>query len=257
MAMMESTQHHNMLRRANRTTNARLLSCAGPLAGAWLTAPLKGLASKFTDEEFEMAVRLRVGLPPSDHLPAACRCGRRRAFHNDPWHGLSCHLLKRREINWRHNDVVHIVAATTRSLGAFAHIEPSRIDNARIRPDLLLRIGRRRIMVDVAVVHPGAPSRLRAAQRSLGTALQQQRIKHARYDRLARTEHSIFLPFIVETFGATAPEARSVMREIASFAGRLIPSQTRHATLVRLMTQISVAVQRGNAQAVLACIQDG
>ena len=127
-------------------------------------------------------------------------------------------------------------------------------------PDLgfgFLETGRRRIMVDVAVVHPGAPSRLRAAQRSLGTALQQQRIKHARYDRLARTEHSIFLPFIVETFGATAPEARSVMREIASFAGRLIPSQTRHATLVRLMTQISVAVQRGNAQAVLACIQDG
>ena len=46
------------------------------------------------------------------------------------------------------------------------------------------------------------------------------------------------------------------MRQIAAFAGQELPSQTRHATLIRLMTEVSVAVQKGNAHAALDCIQD-
>ena len=84
------------------------------------------------------------------------------------------------------------MASTVQRLGAFAHIEPSRLDNTRIRPDLELQIGARRILVD-AIVHPCAPSHQRRAQRSLGTANHAERRKHRRYDNLARTRRGIFL----------------------------------------------------------------
>ena len=83
-----------------------------------------------------------------------------------------------------------------------------------------------------------------------------ERRKHRRYDNLARTRRGIFLPFVVETHGAIASSARALMRQIAAFAGQELPSQTRHATLIRLMTEVSVAVQKGNAHAALDCIQD-
>ena len=209
-----------------------------------------------SDDEFACAVRFRIGLPPIDDVSGRCTCRSRQSFQIDAWHGLSCISLKRRQVNQRHNNVVRIIASTVQRLGAFAHIEPSRLDNTRIRPDLELQIGARRILADVAIVHPCAPSHQQRAQRSLGTANHAERRKHRRYDNLARTRRGIFLPFVVETHGAIASSARALMRQIAAFAGQELPSQTRHVTLIRLMTEVSVAVQKGNAHAALDCIQD-
>ena len=47
-----------------------------------------------------------------------------------------------------------------------------------------------------------------------------------------------------------------LMRQITSFAGQERPSQSKHATLTRLMSEVAVAVQKGNVHAALKCIQD-
>ena len=257
-ALSESRSFQSMLNSASAETKARFLSCAGPLAGVWLTAPLNNPKTQMDNTEFACAVRLRIGFPPEENVTGTCSCPRRQPvqLEDAPWHGLCCLLQKRKSINRRHNDVVQILAETVRRVYGFAHIEPSRLDRTRIRPDLALQMRARRIYADVAIVHPSALSHRRVAQRQLGAANRAERRKHRRYDNLARNRRGVFLPFVVETHGAFGGEARTLMRQITSFAGQERPSQSKHATLIRLMSEVAVAVQKGNAHAALKCIQD-
>lgn len=255
-ALSESRAFQSMLNAANAETKARFLSCSGPLAGVWLTAPLNNPRTRMDDAEFACAVRLRVGLPPEENVNSTCSCPQHQSLQDEPWHGLSCLLLKRKAINQRHNDVVHIIADTVRRIYGFAHIEPSRLAETRIRPDLAIQMRARRIFADVAIVHPSAPSHQRVARRQMATANEAERRKHRKYDNLAHSQRGVFLPFVVETYGAFGGEARTLIRQITSFAGQERPSQSKHATLVRLMSEVAVAIQKGNAHAALQCIQD-
>ena len=92
-----------------------------------------------------------------------------------------------------------------------------------------------------------APSHLHLASREAGAvANQAEQLKRAKYAELAATHH--FTPVAVETTGVFGKEAQAFLREL----GRRIRVETGEPLSFHYLQQrISVAVQRGNAAAVL------
>ena len=92
-----------------------------------------------------------------------------------------------------------------------------------------------------------APSHVAHAAREAGTvASQAERNKCQKYALLCTSHH--FVPIAIETSGVFGPEAASFFGEL----GRRIRAETGEPRSLQFLLQgISVAVQRGNAAAVL------
>jgi len=126
-------------------------------------------------------------------------------------------------------------------------------DNERV-PDLRLILGPQRVLVDVSIRHPLAPSNVRRAQRSLATAENGEREKITKYERDAQQMGFRFVPFIIETTGGWGPKARALATELANHADNHMDIPKERA--LNLLAQgISTAVQIGNAQLLLGCYQ--
>ena len=76
-AQMEAHVASEMLIRADKSKmeKARLRSIRGKQAGAWLSTLPTSPALTLSDQHFRVASRLRLGLPPQEHLPSTCKCG--------------------------------------------------------------------------------------------------------------------------------------------------------------------------------------
>ena len=85
-----------------------------------------------------------------------------------------------------------------------------------------------------------------ASKESGSAAEAAERRKKMKYHSLSRSHH--FVPVAIETTGVFGPEAQSFIKELAN----QVKSETKEekARLYQIQ-QLSVAVQRGNAAAVL------
>ena len=59
-----------------------------------------------------------------------------------------------------------------------------------------------RLLLDVSVTHPAAPTSSRRPLRPLVAAQQREREKVRKYGELATMEHATFIPLVVESTGA-------------------------------------------------------
>lgn len=139
---------------------ARLLSGAGPAAGAWLHALQLHPATTLSDAHFRSAVRLRLD-HPFPHLSGRplCACG-------SPFGAsASIHLLRYATGGAPiavHNALRDCVATLTREAGFATFFEPIGLlplrpgDSTGRRPDLACTdpVGRPRMLVDVTVADP-------------------------------------------------------------------------------------------------------
>lgn len=212
---------------------------------------------------------MRLG---QDQIPPGFRCVRRSAAGNrchqplDPRadHAHRCHIEAWRR--HRHDAVQHVIAAILRENGIGVREHPVRVPMwDRLRPDgswqqavLDLRIeqgpGGPVRYADVVVSHPVGPTNTRAAADLDGaTAAAAERDKHDRYGPGV-------LPLSIETFGKWGPAALKWWRALAkqvvandpnlAYLGRwAIPS-----LLQRWWARVSAALQRANAEGVLASI---
>jgi hypothetical protein len=216
-AVHESTAALDLLTQGTASDRARLLSCQGKFSGAWLTALPMDSSTRISSFDYRLAMRLRLGLPPSDAMPARCACG--DLLKNDQIHFLSCNLLRRTCINFQHNRIVQTIHAWILRAGGTSLVEPTHLslrDNSR--PDLRVTLGDRNFLVDAVCCHPTAPTHVSAGQAPLGTALQAVTGKNARYTDMACEQGATFIPFAVETYGAFAPDACNFIRDIADHA---------------------------------------
>ena len=111
----------------HRATNANARSCELKGASGWLTHV--GEAMRMSDREFELAMRMRCGLPPcSAPLPSVCRlCDTNMA--DDAYHFLSCGKLKRRSLNQRHDAIQNGLARFARANSCLVRITPKRAES--------------------------------------------------------------------------------------------------------------------------------
>ena len=132
----EIAEDNSRVPQLDPTGFARVTACRAAGSGLWLTAATRSLDLHMSNDSFRRAVRLRLGLAPSDNMPTTCgRCG----FHlsDDPWHFLSCSRLASTMLDQRHNQVCQILAIWCRRAGASVVLEPTCLDNRnQNRPDL-------------------------------------------------------------------------------------------------------------------------
>jgi hypothetical protein len=241
---IETASFDELLFKADRETKARLRCCSETGAGAWITAVPTEDELSMSDGGYRGAVRLRLGLPPSNHMPSACFCGTPLTYRH---HFLVCQKLKATASTTRHDRLVRAFAELALEAGACVIVEPNSDGK---RPDAEIVWAEETDLVDVSVAHVGA-----SAVQSLGTDRGQLRSAKARaarktaaYAAVAREANATFVPLVLETFGAFAEDTRNYVSKLnlallSSAAGRNLPDQTG-----RMMQRLAVTLQNGNAR---------
>ena len=245
---------------------------------AWLTlSPLCDVpAYCMRDADYRLAARHRLGMLPYSQLRdewcsgCATRDCEATALLNDPDHAHSCIAQRGGSRQHRHDAVKNALAGLARSCGFHVEVEPQfplvpRVSTAaaaaaankrqqsdepdKRRGDLLLLRDNVRLLIDVTVVRPTAPTQLRAASATgphlqpLAAAAAAELQKHRKYDSQCAAHGWTLVPFVLETYGAHGTQARQLLQRMAPHAVDHSPEAfLAHATAV-----LSVALQAGNA----------
>src|SRR6185436_4470620 len=199
-----------------------------------------------SDDDFRLAARLRLRLPPSSSstLSTLCPCGGEPL----PDHFMVCRHLMRRSVTSRHAVLLQLLVSFLRDAG-LQPIPEARTENGE-RPDLRLSLDGVSLLLDLSVTHPTMPSALREGRssRPLGAARQREYEKRHKYAELAVMEQATVIPLVLESTGAFGEGLRQFVRRISSrvrdgeFAG------ASPAVIERFLTSaLAIALQRGNA----------
>jgi hypothetical protein len=233
---------------------ARFHSAGGPGAAGWLLIP-KRPAHYFRDEQFSVAVRLRLGLDVPcaqgicQHVKAnGVVCG--EVLDPKGLHAMTCPAG-----GWgirRHDAACKCVAAHAESQGCSAEREVVLPLAAPTRPlarmDVVVH-GRTSVdgqptYLDITVVSPLTAEMVRTggSARNPGAAA-----KAAAAHKRALYPNVPVVPFAVETFGRWGEDARAWALSLAP-----PPLMGRTEAIAGIYQDVSVAVQKANADAILA-----
>jgi len=114
-----------------------------------------------------------------------------------------------RAITARHDTLVQILANMFKRAGV-VNIEVKCEGETRVRPDLEIILSDRSLLVDVAVVHPAAPSRRSLV--ALAAARDIENAKAAKYRSVALERGATFSAFIVESYGALGGQGLELLK---------------------------------------------
>ena len=121
------------------------------------------------------------------------------------------------------------------------------------RPDLQIVFPGEHILTDVVVSHPLAPSYIEGATAAaVRVAKSAQEKKRKKYSKTAAHHEARLLPFAVETFGGLAPDAVTLLKELSRAGEEHLGLWPRDVIVRQLLGSVAVAVQKGNAMAVLS-----
>jgi hypothetical protein len=115
------------------------------------------------------------------------------------------------------------------------------------RPDMLLNLPGRRIITDVAIVHPLAPGNVRAkiSHTHLGAARRKENEKRKHYTDLVALHGYQLYPFIMETCGGMGPGAVRLVKIMAEAGEAHMRVWAKEDAVQELLHTVAVAVQRG------------
>ena len=221
---------------SNTVSKIRLNSCSAIGSAAFLRAPAHIPGCFFNNEEFAIAVKIRINVRLNLLCPATCICGSDLDDFGD-------HLFKCRvgsEWEQRHSSLVHITASLLRSvsfevqhevplssLGPFRDLDTS--GNGRM--DLTITSGDLApILADVTITHPiiSQPSPALSTMCSpLYFAKHREATKIRKYGARAAQINNQFVPLVLETYGALGPVFSSSLKIWAKRAAQFIhPSKS-------------------------------
>ena len=238
----ERVAAHYVVARNSRQDKQRMTSCSARNAGAWIMAVPQAPVVTLSDSDYCYAARHRLGLHPQHDLPPKCVCG--ESLRDDPAHFHSCPRLMPRAITARHDALVQVVASMFKRAGGMVTIEVKCEGETRIRPDIEIILPDRSLLVDVAVVHPAAPSR--RSQAVLAAARDIENAKSAKYRAAASERGASFLAFIAESYGALGNQAGEVLKLLNNTLNQA-PARPFELSERAVAETLSVALQRGNA----------
>ena len=210
---------------------------------------------------FNQYVRMRLQLPPNDTHRLVCnvlQCSTRLPTLQDQVHHHQvCQKTKSREATMRHNNVLNTVLRLARDAGfATAKEEPVRDEHGRkIRPDAIITSSittHQVLYLDVSVVHPAATSynnQAASIHKPLCAAAAREKSKHESYDMVARTDHALFVPLVLESYGAFGREFDSFLSSLGSVAGEYcgLTEKEMRRWIRDARRDIAMSLHRGNA----------
>jgi hypothetical protein len=244
----------------------RLHSCSATGAGAFLRASAISQGSLFSNQEFQVAIKLRLRAPLNLLCPPQCTCG-------DSIDDFGDHFFKCRvggEWSHRHSALVHLIASIYRSVQfSVQHEVPlqnigpliSADSNGSGRMDLVVTSSdSTSLLADVTITHP-SPSNQTISQQMLLPLFFAKRAedrKLRRYGSATRSMNLAFIPMALETFGALGPgldhELKLLAKRIARFNDWHQGTEISYiSTLIRFWrTRISSCLQKCNAKLILS-----
>ena len=229
------------------TARARLLAATKKESGAWLHAfPVSSLGLRMDNDVIRIAMGLRLGVTLCH--PHFCRLCGAKVDHLGT-HGLSCRKSQGRHP--RHAAINDLLKRSLASAKIPSHLEPTGISSSDgKRPDGITIVPWKsgRVLVwDATCPDTYAPSYVSLSTREAGAVADQaEQNKRQKYAHLAASYY--FVPVAIETSGVMGPEALAFIRELGH---RLKAETGEPRSLHFLLQRISVAMQRGNAAAVL------
>ena len=241
----------------------RITSCSATGAAAFLRCPAKAPGAFFTNQEFQLAIKLRIKAPLSLACPTTCMCGHPLDDYGD-------HLFKCRiggEWYQRHLSTVHVVSDIIRSTGLIVqqevplqNIGPLRSLDTRGdgRMDIVITSSDfQTTLADVTITHPSPSHQSITLNMTrplyFATAAEERKIR--KYDRAARQINNTFIPMALETFGALGREANKFLKKLASRYLRSLPNPeiSNRSILMRYWrSKISCTLQRANAKLIIS-----
>jgi hypothetical protein len=241
---------------------ARILSCAGQHAGAFLRAIPHPHSTLMTPCEFQTACYFRLGMN-LPYLPnnLRCDCKRHPLVGNAGEHFHVC--AKGNQRQEKHNDLVIAIQHLCTMAGIATRLEPKDcfpMHPKQLRPDLrlinprLTRLspGRQDIVVDVSVTHPGTDTNVRSfcsASRPGISAKRAEQRKEAYYDLTAAQHNLKFFPLVFESYGLLGPQLSFFLDVLLEAVYAKSDGYIPKSTLIDYWhKRLSVTIQRGNAR---------
>ena len=252
----------------SRMTTTRLVSsraCRRAFAGTWLTAlPIPSLGLKMSHRAFAACVRFRLGMPLysfNSALPIECPECHKNVLDRWGHHSVICKFSNDR--NSRHNqvrDVVHnfAVQGGLSCQKEVKHLLAHHQDGAigQKPADILIHDYKhgKALCADITVVSPLQQQHMHQEVRQRGqhaVALSDaEEKKFAKYEDKCREAGLLFTPLAFEVFGGHGNHCRQLLSRLAD-ACAIRNNYPRSITKCRLRQLISIAIQRGNATALL------
>ena len=119
-------------------------------------------------------------------------------------------------------------------------------------PDIDIILGERQILVDVAVVHPTAPSYVVEARNPLRGSATMVLTKEDKYAELASSLGAEVVPAVIETFGALSDPLIGLFKDISKYAStKPYLVWTQHEIYHGLLLDTSLVLQKWNAKIIL------
>ena len=250
------------VRRGEKDEWAHHKAITADAAWGWKLVRPEAPDLRLSDVEYAIAARLSLALSPFPTvamavLPDTCYLcahsvkGAPISLRGEPWHFLSCRMMTNGELSRRHDSVADAIGRVAWLVGAQVRREVKQLDpHSNQRPDLQITFPGRTLLTDVAVSHSLTPNYI--AQSRSSAAIQQLR-KREKYRRVASRLGAELLNASVEASGGLASDAERLMHAIGEEGERWsVGTWTSGAIRRQLLGAIAVAVQRGNALAMLS-----
>jgi hypothetical protein len=222
--------------------NAVSLSASNRAASLCLTTLPEEPELSLTNAQVSAMVKHRIAAITPANRPLICACDHNVPIR-DTQHPHVCVLTRKNAVYARHQAILQALESCARTAGAITSTQPpinlQRGPGERgLLPDLFVNTGVVQYMIDVTVIYPAAASSVAGASRAkLFAASQREDQKRAKYGQLAARNGMVFVPFVMESFGAFGRAATGFLKELVDGSGLLTYFQRRCA----------IALQRGNA----------
>ena len=250
----------SMLLSADPPAAAAQLSCGGPGAAAWLLRPQKP-NHYFSDAQFRCCLRDRLDLP----LPVGLgQCQHRKSVPGTSTKTACGKVLDHRGVHakvcgcsgWsgkRHDGLRDVLCAWAGTHGCtesketvLPYAAPG-LDEARLDAVVRAASAAGRQLIDVTVVTPLTQEMLRhgtSARVAGAAASAAARYKRGKYPLVS------MIPFVIEHYGRWGADALALAKRLAPG-----PDRGRSEALSTLYQDISCALQRANADAIISAAQ--
>lgn len=251
-AVMSSKSFHDLLEVASSVIEkARLVACGSKESGSWLSAfPASSLGTLLDDQSFRISMALRLGVPVCH--PHTCVCGAQ--VDNSGIHGLACKKSLGRKA--RHEMINDLIKRALIACGIPAIREPkgcNRTDGKK--PDGLTLIPWKRgkpLVWDFTCADTLCKSYVKSTSKTRGAAANtRETVKKSKYASLE--DRFCFVPIAIETMGSWGADGRKLVEDIGK---KLMEATGETRSKSFLYQRISIAIQRGNAAAILGTIPE-
>jgi hypothetical protein len=228
---------------------AAILSARQRNASLWLTVIPDQRSLQLNDYDFRAALCLRLHLFPLSRSHGQCKC--REPFASARYdHFFLCAEIRKSLLFARHERVVRCVQMLAARAGVTVQLNVhDPLSGDQRQPDFQLDGLTTRIIGDVVVSHPAAPSHAeRSALQALSAATRAEAQKNRKYRDRAVNGYTLS-HVSLETFGGMAKGVRRIIRALATEAEENGALSFREYCAWAL-SALSVALQAGNGRVV-------